>query len=100
MQFINLNFIERKNNRKGKTRDIYTATPNATCQRCEKAPSHARNSCPVKDAVCCKCTKKGHFAKVCKSKVVAAVEQQGEDSDSSEVFLGAVSAPKEVDLTK
>ena len=40
---------------------------------------------------------KGHFAKVCKSKVVAAVEQQGEDSDSSEVFLRAVSAPEEVD---
>ena len=48
-------------------------------------------------AVCRKCTKKGHFAKVCKSKVVASVEQQGEDSDSSEVFPGAVSAPKEVD---
>ena len=58
---------------------------------------HARNSCPAKDAVCHKCTKKGHFAKVCKRKVVASVEQQGEDSDSSEVFLGAVSAPKEVD---
>ena len=29
-----------------------------------------------------------------------AVEQQGEDSDSSEVFLGAVSAPEEVDLKK
>ena len=42
--------------------------------------------------------KKGHFAKLCRSKVVAAVEQQGEDSDSSEVFLRAVSAPKEVDL--
>ena len=45
-------------------------------------------------------TKKGHFAKVCKSKVVAAVEQQGEDSDSSEVFLRPVSAPKEVDCKK
>ena len=44
--------------------------------------------------------KKGHFAKVCNSKVVAAVEQQSEDSDSSEVFLGAVSVPKEVDLKK
>ena len=42
--------------------------------------------------------KKGHFAKVCESKVVAAGKQQGEDSDSSEVFLEAVSPPKEVDL--
>ena len=70
----------------------------SSCQRCGKSPSHARNSCLAKDAVCRMCTKKGHFAKVCKSKVVAAVEQQGEDSDSSEVILGAISAPKEVDL--
>ena len=54
--------------------------------------SHVRNSCPGKDAVCRKYTKNGNFAKECKSKVVAAVEQQVEDSDYSEVFLGAVSA--------
>ena len=38
-----------------------------------------------------------HFAKVCKSKVVSAVEQQGEDSDTSEVCSQTVSAPKKVD---
>ena len=74
----------------------HTATPNETCPRFGKSPSHARNSCPSKDAVCRKCTKKGHFAKVCYSKFVVAVEQQGEDSDFSEVF----SAPKEVDSKK
>ena len=82
-------FYRKKGQQKSKHQG-HTATPNATCQRCGKSPSHARNSCLAKDAVCPKCTKKGHFAKVCKSKVVAAVEQQGEDSDSSEVFLGAV----------
>ena len=81
-------FYRKKEQQKRKG---HTATPNATCQRCGK-------SLPAKDAVCRKCPKKAHFAKVCESKVVAAVEQQGEDSDSSEVFLGAVSAPKEVDL--
>ena len=36
MQFINLNFIERKNN---KRKDQgHTATPNATCQRCGSHP--------------------------------------------------------------
>ena len=44
--------------------------------------------------------RKRTLCKVCKSKVVAAIEQQGDDSDSSEVFLGAVSAPKEFDLKK
>ena len=97
IQFINLNFIERKNNRKRQTRGIHLHQIQHS-KRCGKSPSHARNSCPAKDAVCCTCTKNFvHFAKVCKSKVVAAVEQQGENSDSSEVFLGAVSASKEVD---
>ena len=89
--------LYRKKEQQKRKDQGHTATPNPTCQRRGKSPSHARNSCPAKDAVCHKCTKKGHFAKVCKSKVVASVEQQAEDSDSSEVFLGAVSAPKEVD---
>ena len=59
-----------------------TSTPNAICQRCGKSPSHASSSCPAKDAVCGECGKQGHFTEVCKSKVLAAVEQQGEDSDS------------------
>ena len=92
--------MHRKKEQQKRKDQGHTATPNPTCQRCGKSPSHAKNSCPAKDAICCKCTKKGHFAKVCKSKVVASVEQQGEDSDSSEVFLGAVSAPKEVDSKK
>ena len=66
------NFYRKKEQQKRKDQG-HTATPNATCQRCLKSPSHARNSCPAKGAVCRKCTKKGHFAKVCKSKVVAAV---------------------------
>ena len=75
----------------------HTATLNATYKRCRKSPSLARSSCPVKDAVCRKCRKQGHFAKVCKREVVVAVEQQGEDRDSLEVFLKAVSAPRGVD---
>ena len=89
--------LYRKKEQQKRKDQGHTSTPNPTCQRCGKSLSHARNSCPAKDAVCHKCTKKEHFAKVCKSKVVASVEQQAEDSDSSEVFLGAVSAPKEVD---
>ena len=92
-------FYRKKEQQKRKDQG-HTSTPNPTCQRCGKSTSHARDLCPTKDAVCHKCTKKGHFAKVCKSKVVAEVEQQGDDSDSSEVFLGAVSAPREADSKK
>ena len=55
------NFFRKKEQQKKKDQG-HTATPNATCQRCGKSPSHARNSCPAKDVVCRKCTKKGHFA--------------------------------------
>ena len=60
----------------------HTATPKSNMPEVWKSPSHARNSCPAKDAVCHKCKKKGHFALVCKSKVVASVEQPGEDNYS------------------
>ena len=61
--------LYRKKEQQKRKDQGHTAMPNPTCQRCGKSPSHARNSCPAKDAVCRKCTKKGHFAKVCKSRV-------------------------------
>ena len=57
MQFINLNFIGRKDRRKGKDHG-QTATANVTCKKCGESPSHARSSCPAKDAVCRKFSKK------------------------------------------
>ena len=56
-------FYRKKKQQKRKDQG-HTATPNAICQRCEKSPSHARNSCPVKDAVCRKCTKKDTLLRV------------------------------------
>ena len=37
--------------------------------RCGKSPPHTRDKCPAKDAVCRRCSKKGHFQKVCRSKI-------------------------------
>lgn len=31
-------------------------------------PKHPRSKCPARDAICNKCQKRGHFAKVCRSK--------------------------------
>lgn len=36
-------------------------------------PKHPRSKCPARDAVCNKCHKKGHFAKVCRGRVSAAL---------------------------
>ena len=46
----------RKREQQKRKEQGHTATSNAPCQRCGKSPSHARNSCPAKDAVCRKCT--------------------------------------------
>ena len=39
----------------------------STCGWCGKSPSHAKQQCPAKDAVCHKCSKRGHFRAVCRS---------------------------------
>ena len=55
------------------------------CNRCGRSPTHNRNNCPARDATCHKCSKKGHYASVCKSKnTVGEVEDYG--------FLGEVNS--------
>ena len=55
------------------------------CNRCGRSPTHNRNNCPVRDATCHKCSKKGHYASVCKSRsTVGEVEDYG--------FLGEVNS--------
>ena len=41
---------------------------NKGCFFCGAIPYHRRMYCPAREAVCNKCTKKGHYAKVCQSK--------------------------------
>ena len=50
-------FYRKKEQQKRKDKG-HTATPNTTCPRCGKSPSHNRNSCLAKDAVCRKYTKR------------------------------------------
>lgn len=58
---------------------------------------HNPHQCPAKDAVCNLCKKKGHYARVCKTKkrqaanVAAVAEYYDENSDEDVAFLGSVS---------
>lgn len=39
------------------------------CRKCGAMPWHSWENCPAKDAVCHKCRKKGHYQRVCTTKV-------------------------------
>ena len=54
------------------TPDVASETASSVSKLCSYCGRsyHSRNTCPAKNAVCFKCQKKGHFANVCKSKIV------------------------------
>ncbi|XP_062872210.1 uncharacterized protein K02A2.6-like [Trichomycterus rosablanca] len=64
------------------------------CKRCGDMRGHSLQQCPAKDAVCNHCRKKGHYARVCRTKKlnegnVAILTESVEDE---EVFLGSLTA--------
>ncbi|UYV65638.1 K02A2.6-like [Cordylochernes scorpioides] len=100
----NVDVIDRKGGRNGtifqKTRMKGTKTYNSNfpknpqgwssnekrkCFRCGYYQGHSKEQCPAKDAICNKCRKKGHFAKVCQTKTVQEVS-----SSQNYAFIGIV----------
>ena len=57
------------------------APPQKRCTRCGK-DQHPHDACPAKDATCRKCQKKGHFAVMCRTKILHDVEQDNPTLDS------------------
>ncbi|UYV78630.1 K02A2.6-like, partial [Cordylochernes scorpioides] len=55
------------------------------CLRCGYYPGHSKEQCPARDAICNKCRKKGHFAKVCHTKTIQEVS-----SSLNNAFIGIV----------
>ena len=61
----------------------------AQCSHCGKSPPHPKAQCPAQEAVCRKCSKKGHFQIVCCTrKIVGTIDVESKE----EVFLGIVHA--------
>ncbi|UYV62759.1 K02A2.6-like [Cordylochernes scorpioides] len=100
----NVDVIDRKGRRNGtifqKTRMKGTKTYNSNfpknpqgwssnekrkCFRCGYYQGLSKEQCPAKDAICNKCRKKGHFAKVCHTKTVQEVS-----SSQNYAFIGIV----------
>ena len=68
-------------------------TSGSVCTRCGRSPMHDRQHCPARDAVCHKCSKRGHFKAMCRSsKKVGEVHQETprEECDYDQVFLGTI----------
>ncbi|UYV61375.1 hypothetical protein LAZ67_1004650, partial [Cordylochernes scorpioides] len=100
----NVDVIDRKGGRNGtifqKTRMKGTKTYNSNfpknpqgwssnekrkCFRCGYYQGHSKEQCPATDAICNKCRKKGHFAKVCHTKTIQEVS-----SSLNDAFIGIV----------
>ena len=58
------------------------------CGRCGKSPSHDRQQCPTRDAVCHNCAKRGHFKSVCKSAKVSEIRVDSPKEEDA--FLGGL----------
>ena len=86
-------------NTKGTSHQKYSAQQSpsegvsSSCHWCGKVPSHGRQHCPARAAVCGKCGKKGHYQRVCKSAKVGGIyrlpDTKGSES-SDTIFLGCI----------
>ena len=86
----NIGAVTRKPSRRHgqQKRQLHTPTQ-PSCTRCGQAP-HNRMQRPVRDQMCHKCKKKGHFQKFCRSKAVLLKEVREVQEDSEDDFMGAV----------
>ena len=57
---------------------------------CGKGP-HPKQTCPARKVICHKCSKKGHYSSVCRSKAVATVSEEQQENSG---FLDTISETK------
>ena len=67
-----------------------------SCTRCGKSPPHPKDKCPAKDAVCRRCSKKGHFQKVCRSKINPPQQPTINQVEEEDAFLGVIHSDQSV----
>ena len=73
--------------------DSRTKTSGQTCRNCGGSWPHkgGRESCPAKDRKCYKCSKLGHYAKLCRKSDKSQVNQttkEAEDDSSDTAYVG------------
>ena len=65
-------------------------TNSKTCTRCGRSPSHFRQDCPTREAICNKCSKKGHYSTVCHTAGLIRRVQSSPIKEDDDEFLGAI----------
>ncbi|UYV73868.1 K02A2.6-like [Cordylochernes scorpioides] len=78
---------ENRDNHQG-----WSSNEKRKCFRCGYYQGHSKERCPAKDAICNKCRKKGHFAKVCHTKTIQEVS-----SSQTNAFIGIVGKQENVE---
>ena len=72
---------------------IYSKPPqNNNCSHCGQSPMHPRQKCPARDAIFHRCSKKGHFKSVCRSKAVDDISDNNFSSTGELSLLDTVSS--------
>ena len=78
-----------RSDKKPADKDKGEKTSKSTCKWCGKSPSHAKQQCPAREAVCHKCKKRGHFKSVCRTAKMSEVHRDTSPEDE-EPFMGGM----------
>ena len=84
--------IKQKQKSKMKNYEYSNLQKEGTCKYCGHG-NHARSKCPARNSTCNNCGKRGHYAKVCLSKLAsnikAVTHDDTEDSDESDYYVAS-----------
>ena len=72
------------------TRTSHHSQLNPQRPRCGKSPAHSCQECPAREAICHKCSKKGHYSAVCRTAGSIQFVQSSPVTEVAEEFLGAI----------
>ena len=76
-----------RSNKRDKKSVTKTTSQQQLCKRCSR-DNHPRDNCPARDAICHKCSVKGHWARVCLSKPkVNEVYFDSDDEDDQDSLV-------------
>ena len=87
---IDLVVYKKQHPQQGRLVQPTNSTKSKTCDRCGKSPPHFRQECPAREAICHRCSKKGHYSIVCRTSASIRMVQSSSVMEDVNEFLGAI----------